>query len=268
MSGILGGPIDGPSRTARAYPRIEARVGLAVVHRGSRFRGQVCGFEGEAVRLRGQSSDERLFRLAPGGFIVGADVVTLVRPAPGPAAASVTASGSVARPGTPARAAVARSSRIWVEGLHDAALVEKVWGDDLRELAIVVEPLDGIDNLAAEVARFRPNEQRRLGVLVDHLVSGSKEARIAAEVVGPFVAVRGTPYIDVWQAVRPQVVGISAWPVVPKGEEWKAGVCRRLGVGEAPAFWRRILSSVGTYADLEASFVGAVEALIDHVTTE
>ena len=98
--------------------------------------------------------------------------------------------------------------------------------------------------------------------------AGSKEARIAAEVVGPFVAVRGTPYVDVWEAVRPQVVGISAWPVVPKGEEWKAGVCRRLGVGEAPAFWRRILSSVRSYADLEASFVGAIEALIDHVTTE
>ena len=267
MSGVLGGPIDGPSEAVRQYPQVEARSGLVALHRGSRFRGEVCGFEGDAVRLRAQSSDERLFRLAPGAFVVGADVVTLVKPkSTAPAATVITASGSVARPGAPARASVARASRIWVEGIHDAALVEKVWGDDLRELAIVVERLDGIDHLADEVASFEPSAERRLGVLVDHLVNGSKEARLAASVAGPYVEVRGTPFIDVWQAVRPHVVGIAAWPVVPKGEEWKEGVCRRLGVGDPPAFWRRILASVRTYADLEPSFVGAVEALIDHVS--
>ena len=266
MSGILGGPIDGAARAAREYPRVEARAGLVVLHRGSRFRGLVCGFEGDAVRLRGQSSDERLFRMTPGAFIIGPDVVTLTRPVTADVAPVVTASGSVARPGTPARASVAKASRIWVEGIHDAALVEKVWGDDLRELAIVVERLDGIDNLAAEVARFGPSEARRLGVLVDHLVRGSKEARLAIEVAGPFVEVRGTPFVDVWQAVRPRVVGIPAWPEVPRGEEWKEGVCRRLKVGSPPDFWRRILASVRTYADLEPSFVGAVEALIDHVS--
>ena len=67
-------------------------------------------------------------------------------------------------------------------------------------------------------------------------------------------------------AVRPRVVGIPAWPEVPRGEEWKEGVCRRLKVGSPPDFWRRILASVRTYADLEPSFVGAVEALIDHVS--
>ena len=34
----------------------------------------------------------------------------------------------------PVRARVARASRIFVEGRHDAELVEKVWGDDLRPL--------------------------------------------------------------------------------------------------------------------------------------
>ena len=30
---------------------------------------------------------------------------------------------------------------------------------------------------------------------------------------------------------------------MPMGEEWKLGVCRRLGVGEPPAFWQRLLAS-------------------------
>ena len=75
-------------------------------------------------------------------------------------------------------ARVARASRIWVEGIHDAALVERIWGDDLRIEGVVVEPLDGIDELPAAVAEFGPGPTRRLGVLVDHLVAGSKESRI------------------------------------------------------------------------------------------
>ena len=50
---------------------------------------------------------------------------------------------------------MARASRILVEGVHDAELVEKVWGDDLRVEGVVVERLDGMDHLAAVVA-FRP----------------------------------------------------------------------------------------------------------------
>ena len=69
--------------------------------------------------------------------------VTLVRPAgPGaPAAPGRTASGSLAVPG--ARARVARAGRIYVEGRHDAELVERVWGDDLRVEGVVVEYLGG-----------------------------------------------------------------------------------------------------------------------------
>ncbi len=72
--------------------------------------------------------------------------------------------------GAPAR--VARASRLWVEGVHDAALLERIWGDDLRIEGVVVEPLDGIDELVAHVRDFRPGPQRRIGVLVDHLVPG------------------------------------------------------------------------------------------------
>ena len=177
----------------------------------------------------------------------------------------MTASGSVAVAGVPAR--VARAGRLWVEGVHDAELVEKVWGDDLRIEGVVVERLDGIDHLAHEVAEFRPGPARRLGVLVDHLVAGSKESRLAESVRHPDVLVTGTPFVDVLQAVRPSVLGIEAWPHIPKGPEWKLGICAARGLGDPPAAWRRILASVTTYADLEPALVGSVERLIDFVTS-
>jgi hypothetical protein len=65
--------------------------------------------------------------------------------------------------------------------------------------------------------------------------------------------------------VKPAVVGIPAWPAVPRGEDWKTGVCARLGVNPA-TMWPRILASVRSYADLEPPLVGAVERLIDFVT--
>ena len=138
-----------------------------------------------------------------------------------------SAAGAIVSDQAPAR--VARASRLWVEGDHDARLLERVWGDDLRELAIVVEPLGGIDDLAAAVARFGPGPGRSLAVLVDHLVDGSKESRIAATVSGPHVMVVGHPFVDIWQCVRPASLGIESWPDVPRGEDWKTGVCRRLG---------------------------------------
>ena len=82
-------------------------------------------------------------------------------------------------------AKVAAASRIYVEGRHDAELVEKIWGDDLRHVGVVVEYLGGIDDLPAIVAEFAPGPGRRLGVLVDHLVAGSKESRIVAQVPRP-----------------------------------------------------------------------------------
>jgi hypothetical protein len=161
---------------------------------------------------------------------------------------------------------VARAGRLLVEGVHDAELVERVWGDDLRIEGVVVERLDGIDHLAGAIEVFRPGPARRLGVLVDHLVDGSKESRIAAGHRHPDVLITGTPFVDVWQAVKPSVLGIDGWPHVPMGVEWKSGVCEALGFGDAPTAWRRILSSVRTYADLEPELVGSVERLIDFVT--
>jgi hypothetical protein len=185
-----------------------------------------------------------------------------------------TASGSVKVEGQ--RARVARASRIWVEGKHDAELVEKVWGDDLRVEGIVVEPLHGVDDLAAAVADFSPGPQRRLGILVDHLVPNSKEWRIAeAAMAVPAAAgnvlIVGHPYVDVWQAIKPAVIGRSEWPVVPRGTDWKTGILAGLGWPHRTQIdiadgWKRLLGSVNTYADLEPSLLGRVEEVIDFLT--
>jgi hypothetical protein len=257
----------------REVPRVEAERGLVVEDAEGRFCGAVVGYEKGVVTLEDRHGKRRVFPLTPAAFLLEGQPVTLVPPAPAvfgprPGGATRTASGSVAAPAAErARAKVARSSRIYVEGKHDAELVEKIWGDDLRDVGVVVEYLEGIDDLPAIVRSFSPAPGRRLGVLVDHLVTGSKETKIAASVRSPDVLIVGHPFIDIWAAVRPAAVGIAAWPDVPRGQPWKEGVLRAIGWPEdTAAAWRRILRSVTSFADLEPEFLGRVEELIDFVT--
>ncbi|MEU1877307.1 DUF3097 domain-containing protein [Streptosporangium sp. NPDC020072] len=258
-------------------PQVPAEPDLVVEDAESGFCGAVVACDKEAVTLEDRFGRRRLFPLDPAAFLLEGRTVTLVRPAAaspgsrgpqgpqGPQGPRRSASGSIAVEGL--RARVARESRIYVEGVHDAALVEKVWGHDLRVEGVVVEYLEGVDHLPEIVAEFGPGPERRLGVLVDHLVAGSKESRIAAEVSSPHVLVAGHPFVDVWQAVKPSALRIAAWPRVPRGLPWKEGVIAALGWGVDPAeAWRRILGSVTTYADLEPELLGPVERLIDFVT--
>ena len=79
--------------------------------------------------------------------------------------------------------------------------------------------------------------------------------------------VGGHSFIDIWAAVRPSAVGLTAWPEVPRGQPWKEGVLRAVGwPPEVPRAWQRILRSVTSYADLETELLGRVEELIDFVT--
>jgi hypothetical protein len=260
---------------AEPPPEVAADRDLVVEEVETGFCGAVVRWEkapgGETVELEDRFGKRRVFPLSPGRFLYEGRPVTLVRPgrvsAGAPRRPTRTASGSVAVSGR--RARVARESRIYVEGRHDAELVEKVWGDDLRIEGVVVEYLEGIDYLPSIVGSFRPGPGRCLGVLVDHLVAGSKEWRIAAEIISPQVLVVGHPYVDVWQAVKPSALGIAAWPEVPRGRPWKEGVLAALGWPiDVPAAWRRILGSVHTYADLEPALLGRVEELIDFVTAD
>jgi hypothetical protein len=254
-----------PVRTPPPPPVIPAEPGLVVEDSAGDFCGAIVACEKDAVILEDRHGRRRAFPLT-GTFLLEGKRVVLQRAAAAPRSGPArTASGSVAAP--PARAKVARASRIYVEGKHDAELVEKVWGDDLRDAGVVVEFLNGIDDLPAIVAEFGPQDGRRLGVLVDHLVTGSKESRIAARVSSPDVLIAGHPYIDVWAAVKPAVLGISSWPRVPRGTPWKEGVLAAMGWPPDPAAaWRHILSRVQSYSDLEPAFLGRVEELIDFVT--
>jgi Protein of unknown function (DUF3097). len=252
---------------------VAAERDLVVEVAESGFVGAVVRVENKLVHLEDRHGKVRAFPLGPGYLVDGAPVLLTVPVAAASGQRSRTASGSFSVADSPAR--VARASRIFVEGKHDAELVEKVWGDDLRVEGVVVEYLEGVDDLDAVVREFAPTVDRRIGVLVDHLVPGSKESRIADAVArGPYgahVLVVGHPFIDVWQAVKPQRVGLQAWPAIPRTVEWKHGICEALGLphenqADIARAWKRILSHVDTFADLEPALLGRVEQLIDFVT--
>ncbi|WP_246822648.1 MULTISPECIES: DUF3097 family protein [Rothia] len=257
--------------------RVELKRGMVLedlngwvgeVVRAERIGGEIFfGLEDAHGRVKN-------FPLGIGYFLEG-EPVEIVAPTPRKTSGrKISRSGSVAVENAPAR--VARASRIWVEGLHDAELVEKVWGHDLRVEGIVVEPLHGVDDLATAVEEFSPGPERRLGILVDHLLKGTKEERVVAEALAvPGAAgnikIVGHPFIDIWQAVKPQVLGIPAWPQVPRGEDWKKGILRRLGQPhqnqeDVANAWKRILSRVDSYSDLDPTLLGPVESLIDFLT--
>jgi hypothetical protein len=251
-----------------------AEIGLVVEDATTGYVGAVVRVEYGRVELEDFDGHRRPFPLGPGYLIDGAPVILTPPRKAAPAAPTRTKSGSVAVQGHRARTALA--SRIYVEGRHDAELVEQVWGHDLRVEGVVVEYLGGVDDLAAIVREFRPGPGRRLGVLVDHLVAGSKEARIAEAVRrgpgGEHTLVVGHPFIDIWQAVKPARIGQAAWPVIPRGIEWKHGICAALGWPHADQAdiaraWQKIRGQVRDWNDLEPALIGRVEELIDFVTT-
>jgi hypothetical protein len=253
-----------------------AELGAVVEEVTTEWCGEIVAVDRDlgTLTLEDRRGRRRSFPLGAGFRLEGRPVILRapVRTT-APAKSARTASGSVAV--HDAKARVARASRIYVEGRHDAELVEKVWGDDLRIEGVVVEFLGGVDDLAAHLREFRPGPGRRVGVLVDHLVTGSKESRIAAEVArspfGAHVLVVGHPFVDVWQAVKPDRIGLAAWPQVPRTVEWKKGVCAHLGWPHAgqtdiARAWQQILGRVRSYDDLEPALLGRVEELIDFVT--
>jgi hypothetical protein len=253
-----------------AVVRVEKAGGIHVVHLEDR-RGRVRGFSlGSGFLIDGSPVTLVAPRSAAAARLGAATTASSAKPG----ARDRTASGSVAVHGH--RARVARGSRILVEGRHDAELVEKVWGADLRVEGVVVEILGGVDDLAEVVREFAPGPGQRLGVLVDHLRPGTKEWRVveAARAVRPHadhLLVVGHPYVDVWQSVKPERLGMSAWPVIPMGTPWKTGVAAHLGwphrtQADLAAAWRRILGSVRSWTDLEPELLGRVEELIDFVT--
>lgn len=266
--GILSEPLDIDAPPARGpdYKPIAARSGLSVEHQATGTTGAIVRFAPPLVVVRDSSGRDHSFRDHDGAFLVDGRPVALKPPPPTQRqeSTSITASGSIDLGPIPAR--LARASRIYVEGIHDAELIEHVWGDDLRVEGVVVQEMEGIDDLESVVRSFGPGPRRRLGVLVDHLVSGSKESRVAATIDHPDVLICGHPFVDIWQGVKPATIGIEQWPEVPLGEPWKQGILDRIGFsGSSGAFWKYLRNQISSYRDLEPSLMGAVEQLIDFV---
>ena len=143
-----------------AMTSVEDRVGSAV-----------CGPGGPTREAAGFPS---------AGFWYDGRPVVLKAPPRTRSVPTRTASGSVVGPA--GRAKTALASRIYVEGRHNAELVETIWGDDLRNVGVVVEHLGGIDDLPGIVADFAPGEGRRLGILV---APGAWEQGVAPREPGP-----------------------------------------------------------------------------------
>ena len=250
---------------------VPAELGMVLEDPTSGFVGAVLRWENGLVVLEDRHGKRRSFPLGPGFWLDGRPVALVAPRRATPATRTHTASGSRVGPTAPAK--VALPSRLYVEGRHDAELVEKVWGDDLRHVGVVVEYLGGIDDLPAIVAAFGPEPGRRLGVLVDHLVPGSKESRIAEQVTGDYVMVTGHRFVDIWTAVKPATLGLPAWPTVPRGVDYKKGICAALGwpsatQADTAAAWKRILGRVRTWTDLDPALLTEVEKLIDFVTAD
>ena len=226
---------------------VPMRLGMVVEDPGSGFVGEIMGWENGLVILEDRRGKRRSFPVGPGFWLDGKPVALRIPPR----------TGSTRR--------------------YDAELVEKIWGGDLRHVGVVVEYLGGIDDLVAIVAEFQPEPGRRLGVLVDHLVSGSKATRIAQQVAhggyGDVVQITGHRFIDIWQAIKPEVIGIKAWPQVPRDVDFKKGTLAALGLPHSDQTdiahaWQSMLGRVHTFRDLDPDFNREVEKLIDFVTQD
>ena len=269
--GILSDPIDldAPRHSKPTYPQVAAAMGVVVEHRGTGTVGAILSFKPQQIVIRDRHGRDHTLVPRDGSFLVDGQPVSLRQPTRHEIEAQpqFTASGSVDIGAVPAR--MARASRIWVEGIHDAELIEKVWGDDLRLEGIVVQQMEGMDDLVERISAFGPRPGRRVAVLLDHLVEGSRESRAAAQISNPDVLITGHPYVDVWQTIRPSVVGIEAWATIPMGVDWKTGIMSHFGFrGESGVFWKKLLHEVSSFRDLEQPMIGAVEQMIDFVTAE
>lgn len=274
------------ARGQQHIPEIVVDDGLIIEWAADGWTGLVIDYDAQTVTLEDRHGRTRNFPFGA-GYLLEGEPVRLVRHASGRRRSTTshtdvaagdpkrrtTASGS--RSVAQRRARTAIGSRIYVEGRHDAELVEKVWGDDLRLEGVVVEYMGGVDDLAGIVREFRPEPTRRLGVLVDHLVPGTKESHIVERARraagGEHLLVVGHPFIDIWQAVKPQKLGMNSWPTIPRNIEWKRGICEVLGwpsrtQTDIANAWQHILSRVHTYTDLEPAMLGRMEELIDFVT--
>ena len=83
----------------------------------------------------------------------------------------------------------------------------------------------------------------------------------------------GHEFIDIWEAVKPERLGLEAWPRIPRGTDWKPGICAALGwphesQADIATAWKTILGRVRGWQDLDPRLLTEVERLIDFVSAD
>lgn len=160
MTSYSWGAQDMSAPARRQLRKVPLALGLLLEDVESGWVGEVVRMEKSGgmriMALEDRAGRTKSFR-SGFGFLLEGEPVEITEPVAAPPAKQGTArSASGSRVVTDLRARTARASRIWVEGKHDAQLVEKVWGHDLRVEGIVVEPLHGVDDLASAIREFSP----------------------------------------------------------------------------------------------------------------
>ncbi len=155
-------------------------MGMLVEDRSSHFTGDVVRWSAEGVTLQDRHDYVRHFGWKPGGFLLEGRPVTLVRP--GRATATQRHHGvglDRRRPGAPRWLGRAGSgSRASTTPSCSSTCGVTICASSASSSSRCTGPT--IWRLRC--AGFGPATERRLGVLLDHLVAGSKESRIAATV--------------------------------------------------------------------------------------
>ena len=109
------------SRRARSV-ELPIELGMVVEDAQTGYVGAVVRVEYGRMELEDRHGRTKPFPVGPGYLVDGKPVILTAPRGPSPTAVTRTASGSVAVTGS--RARVARTGRIYVEGRHDAELVE------------------------------------------------------------------------------------------------------------------------------------------------
>ncbi len=263
--GILSGPIDlDGGRPRPSYPSVEAVTGLEVTQRGTGLRGVIVSSSGALVTVRDPNGRDRQLRLRPGGFEVDRRQVTLVPPTAATSAPGRTASGSVAVPGrrleSPGPVASwwrAATTPSWWRRCGATTCAWRAWWSSCWT---------GLTTWSRWSGASARDRGGGWGCCWTTWWTGRRRHGWPP---GSTTPTCWCAVIPSWTCGRRSSPGWRVWPrgpAVPRDEEWKAGVCRRIGVDDPRAFWPRLLGAVSSYADLEPALVGAVERLIDFVT--
>ena len=202
------------------------------------FVGAVVRIEYGRMELEDRHGRRKPFPVGP-GYLIDGRPVDPHRAATGRAAQRPRARLRARWRYPSARAKVALASRIYVEGRHDAELVEQVWGDDLRVEGVVVEYLGGVDDLVGDrrgvPARPRPPARRARRPPRGRLEGGPHRRR------GP-PRTRWRAHARRRPSLHRHLAGGQARPAWhlgmaghPRGIDWKHGVCQALGWPHSPA---------------------------------